>query len=140
MKIVDTESLRTRPLITKANQVMVFFPTYRPLEAAGQSVAQSSGGESKSERSSKKKDDDRDNPLDQDLVKALLGKGITSDVYASIQMLTEYQTKFNKTLSDTGEIDMMALQDMSFWTAKVNQMLRSAEDFKEAKTIVNTQN
>ena len=140
MKIVDTESLRTRPLITKANQGMVFFPTYRPLEAAGQRVAQSSGGESKSERSSKKKDDDRDNPLDQDLVKALLGKGITSDVYASIQMLTEYQTKFNKTLSDTGEIDMMALQDMSFWTAKVNQMLRSAEDFKEAKTIVNTQN
>lgn len=110
----------------------IFAPTYNQFEFGQPSTTSQS-----SSRSQTKSDKDNDF-IGKDLMKSLIGKGITNDVNASIQALMSIQETYQN-MSDfekSSQSGISVLNEMQQQSGKVNQLLRNADQFKQGQDQV----
>lgn len=91
-----------------------------------------------SRSSSKKKSSTDDDLVDDKLLKQLVGKGITSDVNASISTLVEMQQAYNNLdeVEKNSNQGLMLLNQIQNSSAKVNALLRNAKRFDDQQSTV----
>lgn len=106
---------------------MVFGHTYTPFN-----VRQQTNPSQDDQKESKKSNSKKNDLVDEDLLKSLVGKGITSDVNANIQGIVSLQLQYDR-LNDVDKNSnegMMLLNKIQVQSAQVNSLLRNAELFK----------
>lgn len=110
---------------------MVFGHTYRPLITPQQTSTSST---TTKDKSSKNKSDDI---VDKNTLKDLIGKGITSDVNASVSQLVQMQQAYDamEDVDKNSNEGLMLLNQIQSSSAKVNQILRNAKLFDSAQKI-----
>lgn len=117
---------------------MVFGHTYSPLDTGGSRGTTSAKDPSQTTKDSKK----GNSIIDNDMIKQLVGKGITSDVNVSMQGIVQLQTQYDQLedVDKNSQEGMMLLNRIQLQSTQVNHLLRNAEQFKEQQTRVVSNN